>query len=591
MAIDAAPYPTVPDAFRARAAAHPDKPALVVIAGDPGAEPTTVLTFAELDRRAAARAGWLADRFSAGERVLIALPTGAEFAELYLGCLYAGLVAVPASPPGGSAGASERTVGITADCSPSLIVVTADDAPAITAALRANGMADRPVEVLAPGAPDMPGELRPAHRLGPDSLAVLQYSSGSTGSPKGVMLSHRAILANLGAFDRTCGHGSDDVFGSWLPLHHDMGLFAMLTSGLLSGAGVVLMPPTAFVRRPADWLRMMDRYRVTISAAPNFAYELCVRAVRDDQIAGLDLSRIRTLYNGSEPVNPATVRAFTERFVPYGLPAHAVNPCYGMAEFTAYVSTKGFEAPAVHLHADRQALEDAGSPALVPADPAEAREIPGVGRAPDFEVLIVDPDGLRPLPKGRVGEIWLRGPGAGAGYWGREELSTDVFDAVPAVDSHGSGWVRTGDLGATADGELFITGRLKELLIVHGRNLAPHDIEREARAAHDAVDHQIGAAFGVPAPDERIVLVQEVHPRTPHEQLALVASAVTRRLTMSFGVPVRNVLLVRRGTVRRTTSGKIRRTAVRERFLAGDITVLHAELEPALRPVLKGTSR
>lgn len=592
MATDIAAHRNLPDAFDVHVTRRPDHLALVVLSSTPDPEPVS-LTYAELARRAQWRAVQLAARFAPGERVVIALPSGADFVELYLGCLYAGLVTVPAPTPGPSAGAVERTVGIAADCSPALVITTANDAASLGAGLRGQGQADVPVEPVQPaGSGSAPAGVLEDRRPGPDTAAVLQYSSGSTGSPKGVVLSHGAVLANLAAFQHANDHSTTDRFGSWLPLHHDMGLFGMLSAALLTGAGIVLMPPTAFVRRPVEWLRMMDDYRVTVTAAPNFAYDIVTRLVRDDQLVGLDLSSLRLLYNGSEPVMPDTNRAFTARLAPFGLAVNAVNPCYGLAEFTAYVSTKAQDAPATYFAADRSALETAGVAALRPAGPDGAREIPGVGQPYSFDVLVVDPDGLRPLPAGRIGEIWLRGPGMGHGYWNKPEINAGIFDARPAGDDgHGSGWLRTGDLGAMIGAELFITGRLKELLIVHGRNLAPHDLEREARAAHGALGDQLGAAFGVAAPDERVVLVQEVHPRTKANELPAVASAVTRRLAVSFGIPVRNVMLVRRGTVRRTTSGKIRRTAVRELFLAGSITALHAELEPALRFVPTGAAQ
>ncbi|HEV7962702.1 MAG TPA: AMP-binding protein, partial [Actinoplanes sp.] len=368
------------------------------------------------------------------------------------------------------------------------------------------------------------------------------------------------------------------------------------------------------------WFRMMDRYRITVTAGPDFAYELCARVIPDEALAGLDLSCLRYAFNGSEPIHPPTARAFTERFARIGLGPGVLSPAYGLAESTAYVSaTGGLVAPTV-LDADRSRLEDGVAPELASATDGESRPVISVGRVEAFDTVIVDPRTRRALPAGRVGEIWLRGPGIGAGYWNKPELSARIFAArlaepvaaergvagavsgeprvadpvaaqrgVAGAEPEERGWLRTGDLGAMVGGELFVTGRLKELLIVNGRNLAPQDVEKEARAAHDALGGQIGAAFGVAAPDERIVLVHEVDPRTPRAELPAVAGAVTRRLSRSFGIPLRNVVLVRRGTVRRTTSGKIRRTAMRDRFLAGEITALHADLEPAVRAVPAGS--
>lgn len=586
MTIDLDGYRSIGEAFAARVVARPDRTALTVAHG-PDEEQR--LTYRELARRVDRRASALAGRLAPGARVVIALPTGAEFAELYLACLRAGLVAVPAPVPGGSATATERVAAIATDCAPGLVVTTEQDLAAVTAQLAGHGLDALPVEAVGDAGAGAATEPVPADRRPDrDTVAVLQYSSGSTGSPKGVVLTHGAVLDNLAALARHDRLGPDDRFGGWLPLHHDMGLFAQLTAGLLIGAPVVLMPPAQFVRRPVEWFRLLSRHRITVTAAPNFAYDLCLRLVRDDQLDGLDLSALRYAWNGSEPIHGPTMTAFTERFARIGLPPHAVAPAYGMAECTIYVSTKLAGEPPTVRQVDRARLESAGEPALHPVD-AGGKPMVGVGRPGPFTARIVDPRTHRELPAGRIGEIWLRGPGIGRGYWGRPEATSATF-AARLADGGDGDWLRTGDLGALLDGELFITGRLKELLIVHGRNVAPQDVEQEARAAHHALGGQLGAAFGVAAPDERIVLVHEVDPRTPPADLPGVASAVTRRLTVSFGVPVRNVVLVRRGTVRRTTSGKIKRMAMRERFLAGNLTALHAELEPALRDELPAGS-
>jgi acyl-CoA synthetase (AMP-forming)/AMP-acid ligase II len=403
-----------------------------------------------------------------------------------------------------------------------------------------------------------------------------------------VILTHGAVLANVSAVCTYVGLVPEDRFGSWLPLHHDMGLFTQLTAALLCGAHLTLMTPAQFIRRPAEWFRMLDRFRITYTVAPNFAYELCTRVITDEMTRGLDLSALRYLGNGAEPIHAPTVRAFMERFAHLGLRSHVHSSGYGLAESTAYVTCVPEETSPTVLTVDPLRLESGERPELRPVAEGAGRPVMGLGRPHAFDLRIVDPRERVPLPEGRIGEIWLRGESIGRGYWGRPELSAEVFDARLADSAEGPGWLRTGDLGALVDGELFVTGRLKELLIVHGRNIFPQDVEHEARAAHQALGGQLGAAFGVGSPDERVVLVHEVHPRTPRTELPEVVTAVTRRLNRSFGLPLRNVVLVRRGTVRRTTSGKIRRTAMRERFLAGDMTVLHAELEPALRAPAAG---
>jgi acyl-CoA synthetase (AMP-forming)/AMP-acid ligase II len=580
--VDLIAHQNAADAFAERVAEHPERTALTIYRGP--AEPEhESLTFADLARRAQLRAAGLGARLAYGDRVLIALPTGTEFVELYLACLYAGMIAVPAPAPSGSANATDRVAAIAGNCAPAAAFTTDGDRAAMAARLRDHGLAHVRVEVagdIGPGETAAP-LVRP-RRSGKDTLAVLQYSSGATGSPKGVMLAHGDILADLAAFGACTGLRPGDSFGSWIPLHHDMGLFAQLSAALLFGAPIVLMPPTAFVRRPVDWLRMLDLFRVTITAAPNFAYDLCQRVIGDELLDGLDLSRLRVVHNGSEPIHAPTMTAFTKRFERAGLQPMSVTPAYGLAEATVFVSAKPQGVRPTVLVADPVRLESIERPELR-ATAGEGKAIVGVGRSVGLHTRIVDPQTRRALPCGAIGEIWLRGPGIGRGYWNQPELSEHVFAARLADgEDDEPGWLRTGDLGAIVDGELFVTGRIREMLIVHGRNLYPHDLEHEARAAHEALGGCVGAAFGVAVPDERVVLVHEVRPKVPAEDLPAVAAAVTRRLTVTVGAPVLNVMLVRRGTVRRTTSGKIQRGATRARFLAGEIVPLYANLEPGV---------
>ncbi|WP_284466951.1 fatty acyl-AMP ligase [Actinomadura madurae] len=522
-----------------------------------------------------------------GDRVVIALPTCTEYVETYLACLFAGLVAVPVPAPGRSR-ADTRLTAIIGDCAPRLVVTTKDDREPLAARLRDHGLGQVPVEDVGEAGPGEPPAGTP-HRPGPDTLAVLQYSSGSTATPKGVMLGHGNILADMGAISAGTGAGAEDSIGSWLPLHHDMGLFLHLTAGLMFGNPIALMPATAFVRRPLEWLRMMERYASTITGGPNFAFELCTRLIRDDDLDTLDLSRLRIIHNGSEPIHAPTLAAFAKRFARTGLRPEAFAAAYGMAEATVFVTSTPPSAPPTVLVADRDRLESAEAPALVATARGTGREIVGVGAPPGgFDALIVDPRTRRRLPDGAVGEIWLRGAPMGRGYWNRPELRAEVFEARLADEDAGpagTGWLRTGDLGAVVNGELFVTGRLKEMMIVYGRNIYPQDVEQAARGDQPALAGLVGAAFGVPAPDERIVLVHEVAPATPAAELPAVAADVSRRLTVELGVPVRNVVLVRRGTVGRTTSGKIQRVETRARFLAGEIAPLYAELEPDVRGI------
>ncbi|MFE9426143.1 fatty acyl-AMP ligase [Kitasatospora sp. NPDC006697] len=594
MTFDLAVHQNVGDAFAERVAAHPERAALTLYRGSAAPGHDTV-DYAELARRAGLRAAWLAERLPLGERVLLVLPTGAEFVEYYLGCLLAGLVAVPAPVPGGGASATDRVAAIVEDCRPALAIAPAGGGAELAEQFRGHGLADLAVVEAAEAGPGTaPAGFADGRRPDRDTVAVVQYSSGSTGTPRGVVLTHGSVLANTRSMNTHGKLGPEDTFGSWLPLHHDMGLFVLLTAGLLFGSRVVLMSPADFVRRPVEWLRMLAKFGCTVTAGPNFAFDLCTRLVPDAKLVGLDLTGVRYILNGSEPIHLPTMRAFNERFAAYGLSSRAVSPCYGLAEATAYVSASRPAGDPLVFLADQAALQHAERPELLPV-PAGAqgaaavgKEVVGCGTLGDMELRIVDRQTRRELADGRIGEIWLRGGNLGTGYWNRPELNAELFDARLADSADDRPWLRTGDLGAVLDGELYITGRIKEILVVRGRNFFPNDVEQEARASHEALQGFLGAAFGVTAPDERMVLVHEVNPVTPQDELPAVASTVARRLTTALGVPVRNVVLVRRGSVRRTTSGKIQRSAMRERFLSGELVALHAELEPEVQLISAG---
>ncbi|MEV4140941.1 fatty acyl-AMP ligase [Dactylosporangium sp. NPDC049742] len=586
MIIDDAGRRAVGAAFLDQAGRHADAMALTLYRGSNETE-HPALTYAELARRAGLRADALAARLAPGERVLISLPTGTEFVELYLACMLAGLVAVPTPPLAGSPVAAERVAVIVADCTPALVYATGADRDAVVERLRSHGLGHVPVEAPGDAGTGDPAA-RPARNVSPDMLAVLQYSSGSTGSPKGVMLDHGNVLANIAALRRFAGLGAPgDVFGNWMPLHHDFSLFGQLTVALLHGVPSVLMSPGEFVRRPVEWLRMLDRFGATVTAGPNFAFGLCLRLIKDEHLDGLDLSAMSSFINGSEPIHAPTMAAFAKRFARVGLRPEIFTPGYGMAETAVFVSSCPRDRQPAVLVVDPREAETAGHPRLVRSTGGTGKEVVGVGAPGAHELRVVDPQTRAALPDTAIGEIWLRGAAIGRGYWDKPELSTEIFQArLDGEPDDAPGWLRTGDLGAVVDGELFITGRTKEMVIVRGRNLFPHDLEQHARLANAALDGFVGAAFGVDAPDERIVVIHEVDPRVPAGDLPGVANDVLRHLTTSFGVPVRNVVLVRRGTVRRTTSGKIQRRAMREQFLAGQVAALHSVLDPQVQRLI-----
>ncbi|MDT0269140.1 AMP-binding protein [Streptomyces sp. DSM 44915] len=566
--------------LRHHAAADPDRVAVRFVA-DPD-QPGVTLSYAELDRAAHRLADRLGRDYPPGSRLLLAFPTGLDCVTALVACLYAGLVPVPVPLPGNSRLERRRLLAIAGDAGAPAVLTDAEHHAALVDCLAEQLAAG--LDVLPVRADPTPGGPRteppPADR---EHLALLQYTSGSTGDPKGVRVSHGNLLHNVVSLSRHFGMDRNTTFGGWIPLYHDMGLMGILLPSLLLGGRCVLMSPTAFLKRPQNWLRLIDTHDIRWSAAPNFAYEYCCRRITPAQVAQLDLSRWRYAANGSEPVQAATLRQFAAHFAPAGFRPDALVSCYGMAEATVFVS--GANPPRPPVLADAAGLERGE---LLPATgDAPHRALVGCGHPDDYQVRVVDPATRLPLPDGRIGEIWLHGPSVSTGYWNNPDATEATFGG--RLPDTAERFLRTGDLGVRHDGQLHITGRIKEMLIIHGRNLYPHDIEHELRAAHPELAGLVGAAFAVPAtaPDgtagEALVVTHEVGGRPDAERAAALTAAMRQTVLREFGTPPAAVLLVRRGTVPRTTSGKVRRTAVRELFAAGALTPLHADDTPALR--------
>jgi acyl-CoA synthetase (AMP-forming)/AMP-acid ligase II len=363
--------------------------------------------------------------------------------------------------------------------------------------------------------------------------------------------------------------------GGWIPLYHDMGLFGQLLPALMVGTCCVLMRPGAFLKRPHHWLRMIDKYGIYSSSAPNLAYELCSARITDEQLAGLDLSRWRIAGNGSEPVNAATLAAFLKRFASAGLRDDVLCPCYGLAEATVFVSNETFR-PVLVTTVDADRLRQHR---FVPA--VAGTDLVSCGTPRDCEVLIADPRTGAALGPGGIGEIWLRGPSVSKGYWRNDSATERAFTP--------GGYLRTGDLGTLHDGELYVTGRLQEMVIVHGRNLYPQDIERELRARHAELA-SVGAAFTVslaePGTEEILVVTHEINGRPAEDSLRQLAVEIKQTVAREFGVHLGAVGLLRRGGVRRTTSGKIQRATMRQLFLDGELNAMYTEYEPQVADAL-----
>ncbi|HVR96609.1 MAG TPA: amino acid adenylation domain-containing protein [Thermoanaerobaculia bacterium] len=524
-------------------------------------EETGRLTWAELDRRAQAIAAALAPSVSPGERALLLFPPGLDFIAAFFGCLYAGVVAVPAYPP--RPGREQRLLAILRDAAPRVVLTTSELLPGLTRLPELGTLAWLATDGLpaAPWAGASPE---------PDAPAFLQYTSGSTALPKGVMVTHANLAHNSAMIQAAFRQDEESVVVGWLPLYHDMGLIGNVLQPLWSGGRCVLMSPVSFLQRPRRWLEAVSRYRATTSGGPNFAYELCVNKVGPEDREGLDLSSWRVAFNGAEPVRAETLERFAAAFGPCGFRRAAFYPCYGLAEGTLFVTGgrlgEGFRERSL----DAQALERHEA---VPS--SDGRRLvssghPWVGQ----RVAIADPETGAELPPGRVGEVWVQGPSVARGYWGREEETARTFGAF--LDSGDGPFLRTGDLGFRQDGELFVTGRHKDLIILRGRNHYPQDLERTAEQSHPALRPGCGAAFPVDLDgEERLVIVHEVERRRGLD-VAEVAAAVRRAVAGEHEVQVHQVVLLRAGTIPKTSSGKIQRHACRAGFLAGTLTAVGA---------------
>ncbi|WP_326700508.1 fatty acyl-AMP ligase [Streptomyces sp. NBC_01754] len=547
------------------------------------------LSYGALDQEARRTASWLQEAGAEGRQVLLLYPSGTGFIKAFTACLYAGAVAVPAPLPSEQGKHFSRVSGILRDSEARAVLTDAANAPEISAWLAAEGMSD--VLCLATdsdGFGDPDAYTVPA--VTPESLAFLQYTSGSTSDPKGVMVSHRNLLANEAAIQRAVGGHQGSRYGGWLPFYHDMGLIGHILQPLFLGGSAVLMSPVSFLKRPQRWLQMIGDYDVTIGGGPNFAYDLCLRRVTDEQLATLDLSTWSAACNGAEPIRAETVRAFTERFAPAGFRPEAFFPCYGMAETTLLVSGTPLDSPPVALGVDAAGLER--GELTGPRPDATTRTLVSSGVVEDFDVRIVDPETFLERPAGSVGEIWVKGDSVAVGYWRRPTTNKEIFDAGIAGgrDEDAHGWLRTGDLGAFHDGQLYVTGRLKELVIFAGRNLYPQDVERAVQSSDKALGIGSGAVFTVETDREHLVILQEVRVSAVNTDLRSVAAGAQQLIGKDFSIPAGNVVLVRPGTIRKTTSGKIQRTLMRKLFLEGAITPLYEVLEPAVRGIVADAS-
>ena len=583
---DAVALPGAPDAPRA----HHLVDVLRERAGRPGQAPAYTfleegeaeggtLSWEALDRSARAIAVRLSEVARPGDRALLLFPAGLDFIAAFFGCLYAGVVAVPSYPPRPNRG-QQRLRAIARDASPAVVLAgqallpraagLIEDVPELAAA---RWIASDDPELLGGAAAEAwrdPG-------ICPENLAFLQYTSGSTSLPKGVMVSHANLVANERMIAAAFRQTEESVVVGWLPLYHDMGLIGNVLQPLWSGGRCVLMSPVAFLQKPLRWLAAISRYGATTSGGPNFAYDLCARKIAPAEREGLDLSRWRVAYNGAEPVRRGTLDRFAAAFAGSGFSPEAFYPCYGLAEATLFASGGVPETGARSIRFEAEELRHGRAIAVDPGVPAASELVSCGGAWLEQRLAIVDPESREELPEGRVGEIWIAGPNVGGGYWGRPEATAETFAATTAA---GAGpYLRTGDLGFRHGSDLFVAGRQKDLIILRGRNLYPQDLEATAEGAHPALRAGNGAAFSVGGAEagdesERLVLVYEVDRRAGPEVHEAVAAAVRAAIAEEHEAQVSDLVLVKIGGVPKTSSGKVQRHACREGYLAGTLPVV-----------------
>jgi acyl-CoA synthetase (AMP-forming)/AMP-acid ligase II len=519
-------------------------------------------TFADVAARSAEFAVSLKScGIGAGSRVLLATNPSLEFIAVMLGIMRLGAVPVPCFPPM-RARELARFHAITLDCAPDAIVIDAVFRGAmeeLQERLRPAGL--EPAYCYLQELTGWPADDAPNLPRRPEDLALIQYTSGSTGSPKGVCLTHDNLVSNCEAVRRSMSPNPDRVIMSWLPPYHDMGLMGTILLAFYYGWSLVLMSPLQFIQEPRLWLQALSDYRVNSTVGPNFSLDLCVDAMKAGGATGLDLSSVTELYCGAEPVSFDTLTQFDKAAAPLGFKEDALLPCYGMAEATLFIAGK--------RHGTRwRAARD-------PQPDGDGRVLVSCGEVDSgFTVRIVDPvEGLA-LPDGATGEIWVSGRNVAAGYFNREALTREVFHAQLAGDERR--YLRTGDLGFIGDGELFITGRIKDLIIVNARNIYPQDVEATVRRAVPAVGKSV--AFSLPGEDcERLVVLAEASNQgISGDHLASLVAAIRTSVTAEFGVGP-DIHLCAKRTIPTTTSGKVRRQEARRMFQSGEVTVLHAD--------------
>jgi len=570
---------TLIDLLGWRAAHQPEREAYTFL-GDGEAEERSV-NYRELERQARSVASRLQSAgVAAGERVLLLYPPGLEYVTAFLGCLYAGVIAVPAYPPRLNRPMS-RLQAIVAD---SKAMVALTPTHILYNLERRLAHAPEMKSLLWLATDDGKDSAREWHppEIDGNTLAFLQYTSGSTAAPKGVMVTHGNLLHNLAMIYHGLGYTPNSHMVSWLPPYHDMGLIGGVLQPLYGGFPAALMPPVSFLQRPLGWLRAISRLRADTGGGPNFAYDLCSSKITPEERATLDLSSWTVAFNGAEPIRQESLERFVAAFAPCGFRPEAFYPTYGLAEATLIVSGNSKTTPPVVLPVEGAGLER-DRVVVTSAGDKGTRTLVGCGRVlADQKIVVVNPESHTRCPSDRVGEIWVSGPSVAQGYWGRPEDTEHAFRAYLADTGEGP-FLRTGDLGFLHDGELFVTGRLKDLIVIRGLNHYPQDIEQTVERSHVALRPDGCAAFSVTSDEsEQLVVVQELERRyVRNADVSKVVASVRRAVAEHHELQVHAVVLVRTGSIPKTSSGKIQRRATRAAYSDGTLAVVATDVLPA----------
>ncbi|MGO9158587.1 AMP-binding protein [Mycobacterium sp.] len=566
--------PSLPAVLRERAGLQPDDTAFTFVDYEQDESGvTSSLTWSQLYRRTLNVANELGQCASPGDRAVISAPQGLDYIVAFLGALQAGLIAVPLSVPLGGA-ADERVNSVLRDASPSLILTTSSVASTVVDSVQSQSDAPGPsvveVDLLDLDRPRGTATM-PENRVG---AAFLQYTSVSTRTPAGVMVTHRNVMANLGQLTSDTFEDlgkvapPDTTVVSWLPFYHDLGLMCGMAFPIVAGLRTVVMSPMAFLQKPARWIQTVARSTRTYTGGPNFAYELAVKRVSDEDMAGLDLGHVHTFAFGAERVHAATIRRFTTRFARFNLPDTALRPGYGLAEATVYATSNPPGRPPMTARFDYERLS-AGH--AQPGGDEGGVDLVGCGVPRAATVRIVNPDTRVENPAGKVGEVWVHGDNVAAGYWQNPQASEDTFSAKLVDPSPGTPegpWLRTGDSGFVYDDELFIVGRIKDLLIVYGRNHSPDDIEATVQ---EVTGGRCAAIAVSQNKTEKLVVIIEVKKRGDSQQdemakLDAIKGELTSAISKSHGLSVADLVPVEPGSIPITTSGKVRRGTCVERY-------------------------